>query len=44
MGEGSSGARAIRPMSLHYSADQAAASGRAKKFVLDNFVTMCSRH
>ena len=43
-GEGTNGARAVRPMSLHYSADQAAASGRAKRMVLDKFVTMCSRH
>ena len=31
-------------MSLHYSADVAAASGRAKRLVLDKFVDMCSEH
>ena len=43
-GDGGSGARAVRSMGLHYSADVAAASGRAKRLVLDKFVDMCSEH
>ena len=37
-GEGARRARAVRPMSLHYSSEQALASGRAKMRVLQVFL------
>ena len=37
-GDGCASARASRPMSLHYSAQQALASGIAKKKVLKRFI------
>ena len=41
-GDGRSGGRACRPMSLHYSDEQALASGRAKIKVLKAFVKASS--
>ena len=43
-GQGTQRAQAARTMSIHYSADRAAASARAKQDVLDAFVETCSSH